>query len=84
MASRSIQANSDLHNLNPRCTNRCQPDLTAIHTLLARGQRSNATVPVMQYGNFAATASSDPNLTELVYQVRKDPVSYLDVSVELQ
>ena len=80
----SIQISIHLHNPDVGRTNRCQPDLTAIYASLSQGKRPGVTVPAMQYGNFNSPASSDPDRAEMVYQVRKDPVAYLDVSVELQ
>lgn len=76
-----LQININLHPIVPGCGPQCQPSLTAIFTYLPLARHAHVIVPVKQYGNFDAFASSDEP-TDAVYQVLKEPVAYLDVSFD--
>ena len=80
---KSLQINIDLHPIVPGCGPRCQPTLTAIFTSIPWARLAHVTVPVHQVGNFNPTAPSD-DLNDAVYQVLKEPVAYLDLSIEFQ
>jgi len=78
-----IQMNINLHPIVPGCGPQCQPNLTAIFASLPWVRQAHVTVPVKQYGNLNPSATSD-DLADAVYQVRKEPVAYLDLSLEFE
>jgi len=78
-----LQININIHPLLPGCGPQCQPNLTSIVAYLPLAGHAHVIVPVKQYGNFDAPAASDAP-TDAVYQVLKEPVAYLDVSVEFE
>jgi hypothetical protein len=76
----------NLHNLDPACSVRCRPNLTSVVASLARrpGRELEVTVPVFQYGDARSPGASDRSSGEAVYRVRREPIAYLDVSIEFQ
>jgi len=79
----SIRVSINLHPVVPGCGPRSQPSLTAIFTSIPLVGSAHVTVPVKQYGNFDPSTSSQ-DMNDAVYQVRKEPVAYPDVSIELR
>jgi len=81
---KQIDVNLTLHPTNTACDPRCEePGLNSITTSIPSTKEAHVTVPVTQFGNFSRTTSSD-DMTDLVYRVRRDPVAYLDLSIDLE
>jgi hypothetical protein len=79
---KQIEVNLTLHPTNTACDPRCEePSLNSMSTSIPSTNEAHVTVPVTQFGNFSRTTSPD-SMTDLVYRVRRDPVAYLDLSVE--
>jgi len=82
----TVTVTINLHNLDPACSVRCQPNLTYLLASLVRrpGRVLEVTVPVFEYGDASSPGASDRSTGEAVYRVRREPIAYLDVSIELQ
>jgi len=81
---KQIDVNLTLHPTNTACDPRCEePSLNSISASIPSTKAAHVTVPVTQFGDFSRVTSSD-YMTDLVYRVRRDPVAYLDLSVDLE
>ncbi len=80
----SVDVSLTLHPTNTACDPRCEePSLNSISTSIPLTSEAHVAVPITQFGNFSRSTSSD-SMTDLVYRVRRDPVAYLDVSIEFE
>ena len=79
-----VDVSLTLHPTNTACDPRCEePSLNSISTSLPSTNEAHVTIPITQFGNFSRATPSD-SMTDLVYRVRRDPVAYLDLSVEFE
>jgi hypothetical protein len=78
-----LQLNIDLHPTVPGCGTRCQPGLIGIPVTLSLVRETRVTVPVRQRGNFDPSGPWE-RMSDAIYQIQKEPVAYLDVSLEFE